>query len=159
MTADASRQIIICAEDPGSAQVLSLIEQLDALQCALYPPESLHLASVDELRQPEATFLVAARDGEVVGCGAIMNRGEYAELKRMFVLPACRGLGIGRRILAALEAKAMHLGLRWAMLETGVAQPEAIRLYERAGFRRRGPYGGYTEDALTVYMEKELALL
>jgi putative acetyltransferase len=153
---DAPGQIVIRAADPGSPAALSLIEQLDALQCSLYPPESLHLASVDELRRPDATFLVAAVSGKVLGCGALVNRGDYAELKRMFVLPACRGRGIGRRLLAALEAKATHLGLRWARLETGVSQPEAIRLYERAGFRRRGPYGGYTEDALTVYMEKEL---
>jgi RimJ/RimL family protein N-acetyltransferase len=154
---DASRQIVIRAEDPGSPEAWSLIEQLDALQCSLYPPESLHLASADELRRPDATFLVATINGDVVGCGAIVNRGDFAELKRMFVLPTCRGLGIGRRILATLEARAKHLGLRWVMLETGVSQPEAITLYERAGFRRRGPYGGYVEDALTVYMEKELA--
>jgi putative acetyltransferase len=154
---DTPRQIAIRAADPGSAEAWALITQLDALQCSLYPPESLHLASVDELRRPDATFLVAIVNAEVVGCGAIMNRGEYAELKRMFVLPTCRGLGIGRRMLATLEEKARRLGLRWVMLETGVSQPEALRLYERAGFRRREPYGGYTEDALTVYMEKELA--
>jgi hypothetical protein len=52
-----------------------------------------------------------------------------------------------------------NLGLRRVMLETGVAQPEVISLYVRGGFRRRDPYGGYVEaeDALTVYMEKELA--
>jgi putative acetyltransferase len=151
--------IVVRTEDPGSPEARSLIESLDALQCSLYPPESLHLASIDELRGPDATFLAAAISGKVVGCGAILNRGQYAEVKRMFVLPACRGLGVGRRILAELEVKAIHLGLRWAMLETGVAQPEAISLYERAGYRRRGPYGGYTEDGLTVYMEKELPLL
>ena len=43
------------------------------------------------------------------------------------------------------------------LLETGVAQPEALALYKRAGFQRRGPYGGYPDDALTVFMEKELA--
>ena len=153
---NASRQIVIRAEDPGSSDAKPLIEQLDALQCSLYPPESLHLASSDELRRPDATFLVAAIGDKVVGCGAIVNRGEFAELKRMFVLPTSRGLGVGRRILATLEARARHLGLRWMMLETGAAQPEALSLYERAGFLRRGPYGGYTEDALTVYMEKEL---
>jgi putative acetyltransferase len=150
-------EISIRVDDPGSPAAQALITQLDALQCSLYPPESLHLASVEELRRPDATFLIAAVNGEAVGCGAIVNRGEYAELKRMFVLPTCRRLGVGRRILAELEARAIALGLRKVMLETGVAQPEAIGLYERAGYRRRGVYGDYVEDSLTVYMEKELA--
>jgi [ribosomal protein S5]-alanine N-acetyltransferase len=153
---EASRQIVIRAEDPGSTEVWPLIEQLDALQNSLYPAESLHLTPAAELRRPDATFLVAAINGKVVGCGAIVNRREYAELKRMYVLPAYRGFGVGRRILATLEARAICLGLRFMMLETGVAQPEALGLYERAGFRRRGPYGGYPDDALTVFMEKEL---
>jgi [ribosomal protein S5]-alanine N-acetyltransferase len=153
---EASQQIVLRAEDPGSQEAWPLVEQLDALQISLYPPESLRLAPVDELRRPEATFLVAAINGQIVGCGAMVDRREYAELKRMFVLPASRGLGVGRRILAMLEARATCLGLRSMMLETGVAQPEALGLYERAGFQRRGPYGGYPDDALTVFMEKEL---
>ena len=154
---NAVPEITIHVDDPGSPAAQALIAQLDALQCSLYPPESLNLASVEELRQPGATFLIAAINGEAVGCGAIVNCGEYAELKRMFVLRTCRRLGVGRRILAELEARAISLGLRRVMLETGVAQPEAIGLYERVGYRRRGVYGDYVEDALTVYMEKELA--
>jgi putative acetyltransferase len=138
---------------------MPLIEQLDLRQCSLYPSESLHLSSIDELRQSNSTFLVASLGGKVVRCGAFLCRGDYAELKRMFVVPASRGHGVGRRILATLEARARNLGLRRVMLETGVAQPEVISLYVRGGFRRRDPYGGYVEaeDALTVYMEKELA--
>ena len=127
--------------------------------CGLQPVP-LSSNTVDGLEPaPRESFILdrVENSSEVVGCGAIVNRGDFAELKRMFVLPTRRGLGIGQRILATLEARASHLGLRWVMLETGVSQPEAIRLYERAGFRRRGPYGGYVEDALTVYMEKELA--
>jgi dihydroorotate dehydrogenase len=154
---DAVTKVTIHVDDPGSPAAQALITQLDALQCSLYPPESLHLASVEELRQADATFLVASVNGKVVGCGAIVNRGSYAELKRMFVLPTCRRLGVGRRILAELEARAILLNVRRVMLETGAAQPEAIGLYERAGYRRRRVYGDYAEDPLTVYMEKELA--
>ncbi len=150
-------EMSIRVEDPGSPAAQALIAQLDVLQCSLYPPESLHLASIEELRQPGVAFLIAAVNGDAVGCGAIVNRGDYAELKRMFVLPTCRRLGVGRRILVELEACARAQGLGRVMLETGIAQPEAIGLYERAGYRRRGVYGDYVEDSLTVYMEKQLA--
>ncbi len=71
---EASRQVVIRAADPGSPEACSLIENLDSLQCSLYPPENLHLASVDELRKPNITFLMAVIDGNGVGCGAIVVR-------------------------------------------------------------------------------------
>src|SRR5262249_20688448 len=103
------------------------------------------------------TFLAARVEGAVAGCGALLNRSDFGELKRMFVLPEHRGLGIGRRLLEMLEARARCLNLGLARLETGVSQPEALRLYARAGYRQRGSYGGYPEDGLTVFMEKALA--
>jgi putative acetyltransferase len=97
-------------------------------------------------------------DGEAAGCGAFVDRGgEYAEVKRMFVLPSYRGLGVGRRLLGELEALARAAGLALARLEAGVSQPEALGLYESAGYRRRGPFGDYPDDPLSVFMEKRLA--
>jgi putative acetyltransferase len=75
----------------------------------------------------------------------------------MFVLPAFRGLKLGRRILEELESRIRATGVKMARLETGVAQPEALGLYEKAGYRRCGPFGEYPEDPLCVFMEKELA--
>jgi len=74
----------------------------------------------------------------------------------MFVRPEARGLGIGRQLLEALEAHAAAAGLTVLRLETGVAQPEALRLYERAGYTRRGPFGPYAADPLSVFLEKRL---
>ena len=74
----------------------------------------------------------------------------------MFVRPQARGLGIGRRLLAALEAHAVAAGLTVLRLETGVSQPEALGLYEGTGYKRRGPFGSYTADPLSVFMEKWL---
>jgi len=109
------------------------------------------------LRDPNVVFLVARIDGRVAGCGAFVNqRGEYAEIKRMYVAPEFRGLQLGRRILEALEEQARGAGLSVARLETGISQPEALGLYEKAGYQRRGPFGSYREDPLSVFMEKNL---
>lgn len=135
----------------------ALIAELDALQQALYPPESNHLLPVDALRRPEVVFLVARLGSEAVGCGALVDQSEYGEVKRMYVRPASRAMGIGEALLAALAAQARLRGLRLLRLETGVSQPEALRLYERCGFRRRAPFGAYREDPLSLFMELELA--
>jgi putative acetyltransferase len=78
-----------------------------------------------------------------------------AEVKSMFVVPAARGRGVGRLVLEAIEA-AVRGRVSALRLETGVKQLAAIRLYETAGFRRRGPFDSYTDDPLSVFMEKPL---
>lgn len=153
-----SAEIVIRVTDPAAPEVLKLFEELDGYLVGLYPPESNHILSVEELRQPNVIFLTAALDGQVIGCGGVVNHGEYAEIKRMFVLPRARGLRIGGRILDELEAVARSWGMNVARLETGVRQPEALGLYERAGYERRGPFGDYPEHPLCVFMEKEIKL-
>ena len=73
----------------------------------------------------------------------------------MYVAPAARGRGIGRSVLEAIEA-ALRGRVPILRLETGVHQDAAIQLYEAAGFRRRGPFGSYRDDPLSVFMEKPL---
>lgn len=143
--------------DPASPAARELIGQLDRLMTSLYPAESNHLLSVDALRQPNVTFHIASVAGAVAGCGAVVNQGEeYAEIKRMFVSPEFRGLKLGRRILEVLENYARASGLALARLETGVYQPEALLLYERAGYQPCGPFGDYSEGPLSIFMEKKL---
>ncbi len=151
------KHVNIQVEDPASQAARELIERLDAYLIDLYPAESNHLLSVEALRRPNVTFLSASVDGAVAGCGAFVNQGaEYAEIKRMFVLPEFRGLKLGRRILEELENLARSSGLEFARLETGVYQSEALLLYEKAGYQRRGPFGDYSEDPLSIFMEKKL---
>jgi putative acetyltransferase len=71
-------------------------------------------------------------------------------------LPEFRGLKLGRRILDELESLARASGLELARLETGIHQSGALFLYEKAGYQRRGPFGDYPEDPLSVFMEKKL---
>ena len=148
---------MIQTDDPASPPARELIEQLDRLMSGLYPAESNHLLPVEALKQPNVTFLTASVDGEVAGCGAFVNQsGEYAEIKRMFVLPEFRGLKLGRRILEELENLARASGLELARLETGIHQAEALFLYKNAGYQPRGPFGDYSEDPLSIFMEKKL---
>ena len=144
-------------EDPGTVEVGSLITQLDAYLHSLYPPECNHLMPIESLRQPNVTFLVARVDGQAVGCGAfVKHEAGYAELKRMFVQPECRGLGLGRQILEQLESLIESQGLNVIRLETGVSQLPAVGLYKQFGYQVRGPFGEYPDDPLSIFMEKTL---
>jgi putative acetyltransferase len=151
------RHILIQVNDPASPAARELIERLDKYLTDLYPAESNHLLSVEALQQPNVTFLTASVGGEVAGCGAFVNQeGEYAEIKRMFVLPEFRGIKLGRRILEEIRNLARVLGRALARLETGIHQSEALLLYKNAGYQHRGPFGDYPEDPLSIFMEKKL---
>jgi DNA-binding MarR family transcriptional regulator/GNAT superfamily N-acetyltransferase len=89
-----------------------------------------------ELTLPAGLLLVATLHGEPVGCGALkFHDAAPAEIKRMWVTPAARGLGLGRRLLTELEAHAAARGVRTLRLETNRALGEAIGLYRAAGYR------------------------
>ena len=93
-------------------------------------------ADDEELTLPAGLLLVATLHGEPVGCGALkFHDNAPAEVKRMWVSPAVRGLGLGRRLLGALEERAAAHGVRTVRLETNRALDEAIGLYRAAGYR------------------------
>jgi GNAT superfamily N-acetyltransferase len=113
----------------------------------------------DELVPPHGRFVVVLDDdGSVVGGGAIRRRDdERAELKRMYVRPAARARGLSRLILGELEATAARSGYRALVLETGLRQPEAMRLYESSGYTRIPNYGYYKDSDLSVCYGKTLS--
>ena len=83
---------------------------------------------------------------------------DYAEVKRVYVDPGARGLGLARAIMARLEAEALASGRNVARLETGIHQPEALGLYEALGYSRRHSFGDYPlDDPNSVFLEKRLA--
>src|SRR5262249_18482565 len=99
------------------------------------PAASISVEGPD-FRPPVGAFLLASIDGEPVGCGALQRIASgVASLKRMGVAESVRGLGIGRRMLSALEGEAWRLGFRIARLETNKALKEAIQLYRQSGYR------------------------
>lgn len=148
----------IAFERPDQPEVVALIDELDAYQKPLYPPESHHGVDIATLLAPEVLFAVA-RDaaGAAVGCGAVLLTPDYGELKRLYVRPAARGHGIARRLLAAIEAAAQARGCRRFMLETGVRQPEAIAFYRAAGYVECPPFGDYQLDPHSLFMRKDVS--
>lgn len=148
----------IALESPNQPDVIGLIDDLDAYQKPLYPPESHHGIDIAALSAANVLFAVARdEEGTAVGCGAIVVGAEFGELKRMFVRPGNRGRGIAAALLAFLEGQAAAKGCTTFMLETGPSQPEAISFYARSGYERRGPFGAYGPDPFSVFMEKAAA--
>jgi GNAT superfamily N-acetyltransferase len=88
-------------------------------------------------------LLLLSEDGRVLAGGGVKRLDERAgEIKRMYVAPSARGRGLGRELLAALEELARDLGYSVARLDTGAKQPEAQRMYERAGYAAVPDYNG-----------------
>ena len=79
-----------------------------------------------------------------------------AEIKRMYVQPSARCRGIARAILMKLEQLASDCGYELVRLETGKRQPDAIHLYETAGYHQIDPYGRHAEDPMSICFEKTL---
>jgi putative acetyltransferase len=142
--------------DPNQNEVMHLIEQLDAYQSSLYPPESNHLDSIDELSQSNAFFLAAYMGSEICGIGSVKLIDEYGEIKRVYVPSNQRGKGIAKAIIRELESHLIKQAVSYARLETGIYQQEAIKLYETLGYYRIDPFGEYKADPLSVFMEKEM---
>ena len=140
--------IDIAIEAPDQPETVALLAELDSYLTALYPPESTYLLDVASLRAPAIRFFVARKDGAAMGCGALRVEEEgYGQIKRMFVAPAARGLGIAKRLLLAIEAEARRLGLHTLRLETGIYQTEALGLYAAVGYREIRPFGEYPAAA------------
>ena len=107
--------ITIVEERPDSADAVQLIVELDALLNSLpYPQESRHAFSVDKLLREGVAFFITRYEGKPAGCGGLKLFGtEYGEVKRMYVRPAYRGLGLGKLILNCLAeyARERQVGL------------------------------------------------
>lgn len=133
--------------------VTALIQAAELELAERYPHEAASPVN------PLARFVVAYARGEAVGCAALVPAGPgVGEVKRMWVRPTHRRRGLARRLLAALERLARRHDMAVLILETGVRQPEAIGLYESAGYTRTEPYGEYVGNPTSICYEKKLTL-
>jgi GNAT superfamily N-acetyltransferase len=149
--------VTILEEDPNSPDARMLIAELDALLEPLYPATSRHGYSVDKLLAESVAFFVVRNADVLAGCGGVKIVGkEYAELKRIYIRPPFRGLGLGRRLVAHLELYAAGQGIQVLRLETGIHQHNAIRVYEGMGYRQIQPFGDYLPDPQSRCYEKTL---
>ncbi len=150
-------KLTVGIESPRRDDLLALIRAGDEYGLSLYPAESYYGVDLEGLERPEVAFFAARRDGVALGIGALVDRGDgSAELKRMFVSPEARGLGIASALLRAIEQAAADRDIRLVQLETGPKQPDAIALYEKHGYRLIENFGPYVGDPWSVCMEKAL---
>jgi len=127
----------------ATLEVRDLIRELNDVLGAAYEEHQRHGLLIEQLFEPNVRFFVARLDGIAVGCGGVAMLEDYAEVKRMYTRPAARGRGVAKALLRRIEAEAHGAGMSVLHLETGTNQQEAIGLYERMGFRQRGPFGPY----------------
>ena len=149
-------EIVIRRSSPDAPEVRALLAELDGYLNYLYSSISNPLMTIAELRAPEVVFLVAREGEKLLGCGALVQRFGYGEIKRMMVAPSARGKGLGSKILHAIEVQALAFDLHVLRLETGVHQPESIALYKRAGYFEISPFGEYQLSSNSRFMEKRL---
>ena len=145
---------LAAADAPESRRLVDeLWRELDQL----YGNDFATAPDLKRMDQPGAAFVLARRGERAVGCGALkpMSR-EIAEVKRMYVQPQARRTGVARAIVHELEQLARAGGFSEIWLETGLRQPDAVRLYESLGYTRIAAYGDYRDDPLSVCFGKRL---
>jgi DNA-binding MarR family transcriptional regulator len=133
----------------------SYFEELDRRGEQGFDPQAAISAEPHELRPPHGVLLLAHLRAEPIGCGAVKLHGdEPAEIKRMWIAPAARGLGLGRRLLAELEGWATSHGARTLHMETNSVLNEAISLYRSAGYAEVPAFNA--EPFADVWLEKRV---
>ena len=146
----------------ATSEVHDLIGELNDVLGAAYESHQRHGLSIEQLFEPHVRFFVARLDGIAVGCGGVAMFDDYAEVKRMYTRPAVRGRGVAKALLYRIDHEARGAGKSALRLETGIHQQEAMGLYQRTGFRPRGPFGQYAamlahNIETSLFFEKELA--
>ena len=113
----------------------------------------------DEFVAPNGLFVVIYDDGVPIGMGGWRRYGDDGdgEIKRMFVRESARGHGVARLLLAHLERTATASGISRLVLETGLAQPEAVGLYRSSGYTDIPPFGHYVGEPLSVHLGRDLS--
>ncbi len=141
-----------------------LVEQVQEEYVVRYGGRDESPIDASEFEDPTGMFFVGRLDATPVVSGAWRRRTDVsvagttltAEVKRMYVAPAARGLGLARRMLAHLEQTARAAGIEAVVMETGEKQPEAIELYTSAGYDRIDGFGYYRDSPLSRCFGKPL---
>lgn len=152
------QQLVIAVEAADQPETQRLLDLSDAVAARLYPGAFRQSLTAASLALPSVTLSVA-RDAsrQALGCAALIDLPDgTAELKRMIVDPQHAGQGVGRKLLLGLLQTAKERGIRSVVLEVGIRNVEARRLYESVGFRDRGPFGSYEQTPIATFMQIEL---
>ncbi|MCC6281359.1 MAG: GNAT family N-acetyltransferase [Saprospiraceae bacterium] len=141
------------SDNPDFRELVRLLDQDLAIRDGEEHAFYSQFNQLDKIRYAVVAYL----ESQPVGCGALRAYSEDAvEVKRMFVLPELRGRGIAGQVLTELETWAAELDFTHCILETGKKQPEAIQLYQKAGYELIPNYGQYLEVENSVCMQKKI---
>jgi GNAT superfamily N-acetyltransferase len=155
---DSASEIVLSVVPLDNPMARQLQEKLVAEMIQRYGGAGPGPVPIEQFAPPQGCFVVAILDDTAVACGGFrFLRPRVAEIKRMYVDPAARGRGLGRRHLAFLEQRAAAAGYTQLWLETGTEQPEAIGLYTAAGYRPMEPYGEFKYDSRSRCFSRTLA--
>jgi DNA-binding MarR family transcriptional regulator/GNAT superfamily N-acetyltransferase len=144
-------------EHPDAQYCLAeYVAELNRRSTRGFDPSVGATALPQEVRPPAGQFYVAYLHGEPIGCGAVKHHSDApAEIKRMWIAPQARGLGLGRRLLETLEACARTGGAHFAYIETSAVLTEALSLYRSTGWVEVPPFND--EPFADHWLKKELA--
>jgi len=145
--------------DLTNSEVVALVAKSDEYMSALYPPESNHAEPLAALVGEDSAFFAGYVGEKLAACGAVKIFEEettYGEIKRVFVAEEYRGKHLATAMMQHLEDHLLSIGVKLVRLEAGPLQPEALSLYRKLGYTKRGPFGSYRVDPLSVFMEKTL---
>lgn len=147
--------IKIEVESPLSPDMGDMITELNAVLGSLTPEEANYSMTADEMARPETTVFVARVDDKAAACGALYRHPDgIGEVKRFYVRPDYRRLGLARQILDQVIARAVEEGFVELVLETGHNYKAARQLYENAGFVECGPVLDYPESPYSVFYSR-----
>ena len=152
----------VAYDDP---EVQRLVDEVQAHYVARYGGPDTSPLDAAQFSEPSGTFWLVQHAGEpagmggwrLLGTGVVPDRhGLAAEIKRMYVSPRARGLGLARALLRHLERSARAAGVDWLVLETGMVQPEALALYRSCGYADTPAFGHYACAPLSVHLGRRL---
>ena len=148
---------LVDPEHPDARYCLAeYVAELNRRSTRGFDPSIGATALPHEVRPPAGHFFVAYLHGDPIGCGAVKHHADApAEIKRMWIAPRARGLGLGRRLLDKLEACALACGARVARIETSAVLTEALALYRSAGWLEVPAFNA--EPFADHWLKKELA--
>jgi len=145
-------------ESPLTDDAARLIQGSQAAMEAAFAQDEILTFSASELVAVGAQFYIARDRGQALGCVACVDAPGYAEVKRLYVAPEGRRLGLARLMMTQLEADATRRGIPVVRLETGPALEAAVALYRALGYVECKAFGGYPDVPSNMFMEKRLAL-
>ena len=150
------KAIEVRSANPNSPDALALLAAGHEAMHSLFSGKRIVDFSITALMADNVHLFLAYHEEAAVGCCAVSNEADYSELKKLFVLPEARGLGVAASLICRAEETARAAQSGKVMLESGAGLHAAHRLYLRLGYERRGVFGLHEDLSTSLFFEKSL---